>query len=171
MDLRTAGTEATMVVMDATVAVRQERLVGALVPVRMPRPRPSPQPMPVMPRRMALDPPMPRLDMSCPDRSGRLSVRPLLGQLGWLPTDHVSVDVVNGAVVVSPAAAGRHRVGSRGDLAIPAAARQMCGIEPHEPVMVAAYPGWDMLVIHSVDRVAHLLAEFHAGLVGGRDGR
>jgi hypothetical protein len=47
----------------------------------------------------------------------------------------------------------------------------MCGIDPHQPVLVVAYPAWEMLVIHSIDRVAQVLAEFHARLIGGRDGR
>jgi bifunctional DNA-binding transcriptional regulator/antitoxin component of YhaV-PrlF toxin-antitoxin module len=171
MDLRTAGTKATMVVMDATVAARQERLIGALVPVSVPRPRPSPPPMPVVPRHAASEPTTLVVDMARLDRSGRLSARPLLRRLGWRPGDSVSVDVVDGAVVIGPATAGRHTVGSRGDVAIPAAVRQMCGIDPHQPVLGVAYPAWEMLVIHSIDRVAQVLARFYARLVGGLDGR
>lgn len=103
------------------------------------------------------------------DRSGRLSVRPLLARLGWRPGDRVSIDIVHRAVVVVVAGTGRHALGSRGDLALPTAARQLCGIGPDQPVLVVAYPGRGMLVIHAVDMVTALLAEFHAQLLGDRD--
>ena len=103
------------------------------------------------------------------DRSGRLCERPLLAQLGWRPGDRVTIDVLHGAVVVVAALDGRHAVGSRGDLALPAAARQLCGINQHQPVLVAAYPTWDTLVIHPVDMVAALLAQLHTQLIGERD--
>jgi len=104
------------------------------------------------------------------DRSGRLSVRPMLTHLGWRPGDRVTVDVVHRMVVVV-AGAGRHALGCRGDLALPVAVRQLCGIDPHEPVIVAAYPARNMMVIQPLDPVTALLTEFHTHLVGDRHAR
>ena len=159
-----------MACMVSSFAVREERLIGALVPAWMARPRPVPPQMPLLPRREFSELAVPVLGMARLDRSGRLSVRPLLRRLGWRPGDRVSIDVLDAAVTVVAAMVGLHRVGGRGELALPAAARHMCGIEPLQPVLVAVYPSLDMLVIHSVDRVAALLAQSHARLIGGRDG-
>ena len=92
----------------------------------------------------------------------------MLARLGWRPGDRITMDVRNRAVVIV-AGAGQHALGSRGDLAVPVAMRQLCGISPEQPVMVAAYPAQSMLVIHAVYLVTALLAEFHTHLIGDRD--
>ena len=74
-------------------------------------------------------------------------------------------------VVVVVAGAGRHALGSRGDLALPVAVRQLSGIDPHHPVVVAAYPARNTLVIHPLDPVTGLLTASHTQLIGDRDAR
>jgi hypothetical protein len=66
-------------------------------------------------------------------------------------------------IVVAAVSAGRQQVvGSRGELPLPAAARQMCGIVTGLPVVLAAFPAHDLLVIHPARTVAELLADLHA---------
>jgi hypothetical protein len=61
-------------------------------------------------------------------------------------------------------------LGDRGELALPAAARQMCGIAASSAVVLATYPELDLLVVHPVSTVALLLNKHHARLAGTGDG-
>jgi hypothetical protein len=69
-------------------------------------------------------------------------------------------------LVIAAAPAGRHPVGSRGELPLPAAARTMCGIVAGQPVLLIAFPAHDLLVIHPASTVAQLLADLHAQAIG-----
>jgi hypothetical protein len=110
------------------------------------------------------------LDVARLDRSGRMSVRGLLKALGWRAGQKVDVDVVDGAVVFRSTATGRHAIGGRGELVVPAAVRQLCSIHTDQPVLLAAYPPVDLIIIHTVATVARLLADRHLHLLGGSDG-
>jgi hypothetical protein len=44
-----------------------------------------------------------------------------------------------GILVIVTAPAGRHAVGSRGELPLPAAARRMCGIVAGQPLLLAPF--------------------------------
>lgn len=142
----------------------EERLIGALVPTSIARPRPVPAPLPTLP---TLNLPTATgaddllLGVARFDHSGRVSARSLLRALGWRPGHRVDVGVVDGALVIGSLATGQHIVGSRGELSLPTAARQMCGIVPGPPQ--------DLLVIHPASTVARLLSEFHTRLAGAGD--
>jgi hypothetical protein len=112
------------------------------------------------------------LDVARLDRSGRLSARALLRALAWTASHRVDIDVCDAAIVVTASATGRHAVDRRGDLALPAAARHLCGIDTDQPVVLVAYPAAGLLVVHPVATVARLLAGLHHRLaVGGCDDR
>ena len=91
----------------------------------------------------------------------------MLRALGWPPGHRVEIDAIEGALVVGSAPSGRHAVGDRGDLALPAAARRLCGIAPGPPVLLVASVPEDRLVIHQASAVARLLGKLHARLVDG----
>ncbi|MFI6244429.1 hypothetical protein ACIBEF_31730 [Micromonospora sp. NPDC050795] len=74
-------------------------------------------------------------------------------------------------IIVTPADDGRHQVGSRGELPLPASARQMCRVEPGQPVLLAAFITHDLLVVHPVGTVARLLSDLHHQLSGGDSDR
>ena len=80
--------------MASSFAGREERLIGALVPPWMARPRPSAPPMPLLPRRQPSELAVPVLGVARLDRSGRLSVRPLLRRLGWRPGDRLATKLL-----------------------------------------------------------------------------
>ena len=61
---------------------------------------------------------------------------------------------------------GRHTVGGRGDLVLPATARHPCGID-NTHVVLAAYPAAGLIVVHPATTVARLLADLHHGLLLG----
>jgi hypothetical protein len=102
------------------------------------------------------------LEMARLDASGRFFSRGLLRALGWLPGRRVDAVVIGEAVVFGGSATGRQAVGSRGELAVPAAARSLAGIEDGLGVVLVAAVDEDLLVVHSHAAVARLLAEHYA---------
>jgi hypothetical protein len=148
-----------------------ERLVGALIPRPLPRRATPPAPMPALPTpRLVPDPDGWVLDVARLDRSGRLFARRLLTALGWPAGHHIDITVDAGALLINSGATGRHAVGARGVLAIPSAVRAMVGIDADHPVLLAAHPSSDLLVVYPAQVLARLLATVHGGFVGGRDG-
>ena len=147
----------------------EERLIGVVVPRPLPRPVPPPAVLPVLPvRHLPTDPDGVLLDVARLDRSGRLSARGLLRALGWAFGHRVAIDVVDGAITVRSAPTGRHTVGRRGELAVPSAARQLCGIGTAQRVVLAAYQSAGLIVVHPAAAVARLIADLHHRLyVGG----
>jgi bifunctional DNA-binding transcriptional regulator/antitoxin component of YhaV-PrlF toxin-antitoxin module len=148
-----------------------ERLIGVLIPRPLPRPRPDPAPLALLAARRSSPPCGPLvLEVARLDRSGRISIRRLLRVLTWDGGHRIDVAPhQGGAVLVTSAAAGRHRVTGRGELVLPAAARALVGIDVGDAVVLAADTSGDSLVIYSMRVVATLLAGVHArlGQVGG----
>jgi hypothetical protein len=149
----------------------REQPIGVLIPVPLTdRPRPRPAPIPMLPA------PRPPVDLSrgevvlgvaCPDRSGRVTERAVLQALRWTPGHRIGMRPHAGILVIASAPAGRHVVGSRGELPLPTAVRTMCGIAEGEPVLLAAFPARDLLVIHPASTIARLLADLHTQALGG----
>jgi hypothetical protein len=155
-----------MIAMKRTVRTGSEQLISALIPVPLSQPAPVAAPLPVLPaRRLPTDPQaLPLLDLARLDRSGRLSARAMLRGLGWGPGHRVDVAVVRGALLVASALDGAYALGSRGDLALPAAARTLCGMTVAEAVVVAAYARQDLVMVYPVGAVARLVHELHVRL-------
>ncbi|MFC5236002.1 hypothetical protein [Pseudonocardia zijingensis] len=101
------------------------------------------------------------------DRSGRFHERRLLQALSWLPGQQLALDVIHGLIVVRPSSTGPHVLDHRGALHLPAAARNMCGINPGLPVVLAASVPEQTVVIHPEKVVARLLATHYADQLGG----
>ncbi len=78
--------------------------------------------------------------------------------------------LADGVLVIARAASGPRAVRSRGELGVPVALRQMCGIAPESTVLLAASVAEDVLVVYPVALVAQLLIEFHAHFRGDGDG-
>jgi len=145
-----------------------EQLISALIPITA-APQPAPAPLPTLPVPAAPD----RLDLgptliaTCVvDRSGRVNSAPLLNALAWQPGDPVDVDLAHGTIVFRAARTGRHRIGSRGDLGIPAALRTMTGFEPDQHVLLVALLSHSVVVIHPASTVTRLLGRVHRRILG-----
>ena len=153
-------------------AVLEEQLIGALIPAARPVPVTDPPPLPALAALRLPAAPWSELvlDLARVDRSGRLSSRGLLRALGWSSGHRLEIDAVEGAVVVGSSPAGRWVVGSRGDIAIPAAVRGLCGIEVGESVVLVASVAEDRLVAHPASTVLRLIAGHHARPVKEDDG-
>ncbi|HEX5596431.1 MAG TPA: hypothetical protein VFX61_10495 [Micromonosporaceae bacterium] len=149
----------------------REQLIGALIPAPLSdRPRPRPAPMPALPAPRQPGDASPAevlIGMARPDRSGRVTERGLLRALGWPPGHCIDIHPHDGMLVIASALAGQHVVGSRGELPLPASARQMCGIVPGQPLLLAVLVAHDLLVIHPAGIVARLLADLHGQVIGG----
>jgi bifunctional DNA-binding transcriptional regulator/antitoxin component of YhaV-PrlF toxin-antitoxin module len=145
-----------------------ERLIGIVVPRPLPRPVPPPAVLPVLPaRHLPEDPDGVLLDVARLDRSGRLSARGLLRALGWTSGHRVAIDVIDGAITITSSVTGRHGVDRRGDLAVPAAARHLCGIRAGQAVVLAAYPPVGVIVVHPAATVVRLLTGLHHQVASG----
>ncbi len=127
--------------------------------------------MPALPARVAppvlADAPDLLLAMAFPSSCGRVTAQRLLHMLGWEAGHCLDVQPRQGMLVVGSADDGRHQVGSRGEVPLPAHARQMCGIEPGQPVLLAALVARNLLVVHPASTVTRLLADLHTELAGG----
>lgn len=106
-------------------------------------------------------------DVARPDPDGRVAARALLRALGWPSGHRLHVDVTDGLLLATTRPDGKHTIGARGALPLPAAARQLCGIHAHRPVLLAAIPARDLLVVHPSNTITRLLAERHAAVLGG----
>ncbi|MEV6810554.1 hypothetical protein [Micromonospora sp. NPDC051296] len=104
--------------------------------------------------------------MALPARCGRASAQHLLRALGWPPQHRIDIQPRPGMLVICSASDGHHQVGGRGELLLPASARQMCRIEPGQPVLLAAIVTHDLLVVHPISTVVRLLADLHTHLAG-----
>jgi hypothetical protein len=152
-----------------------EQLIAALLPdVTSLRSTPQPAPMPSLPA-----PASPRLNnpdrlllgIARLDRSGRVHELTLLRALGWGPGHELTLDTTDDLIVISSMSGGRHRIDNRSALALPAAARRMCGITSGLPVLLVAAVDEQVLVVHPAASVMRLLAAQYSTLIGTPDVR
>lgn len=152
----------------------REQLIAALMPDVERKPMPQVLPLPMLPT-LALprvsDPDTLLIGAARVDRSGRIHERRLFGALGWAPGHVLELDAVHGVIVIASVPGGRHRVDRRGAIALPAAARHLCGITFGPPVVLAAAQREQILVVHSTATVGRLLAAHYADVIGGTDAR
>lgn len=112
-----------------------EQLVAALIPRPLPLASPPTAPVPTLPA-----PPPPRdgaeemlFDVARPDTGGRVTAGALLRALRWPPGQCLTVDVADGAVLITSAPDGAHVVGTRKEIPLPAAARHLTPDRHHRP--------------------------------------
>lgn len=127
--------------------------------------------MPALPARVqlpaAVNPAELLLGWALPSRCGRVVAQHILRALGWQPGHHLNIQPHQGMLTIASAGDGRHKVGSRGQLPLPAYARRMCRIEQGQPVLLAALVIHDLIVVHPIGAVARLLADLHVEVAGG----
>jgi bifunctional DNA-binding transcriptional regulator/antitoxin component of YhaV-PrlF toxin-antitoxin module len=74
---------------------------------------------------------------------------------------------VDKVIVLVADPAGHHRVDKRGTVTLPAAARQMCGIERGPALLLVGKPRERTLFVHSATILARLLADFYDEILRG----
>jgi hypothetical protein len=154
-----------------------EQLISALLPdITTRRPALPPVSLPALPTLGPTgsgcagsdDPGSVLLGTARVDRSGRFHERLLLRALGWVPGRELDLHASRGTVVIIAALGGAHRIDHRGAIALPAAARRLCGIPAGRPVLLVAELHRRRLVVYPATAVAELLTEHGTGLIGTR---
>lgn len=143
-----------------------EQLIAALAPDFGAPQRPAPAPVPTLAAPLSHSTDALLVGAARIDRAGPVDARILLRALGWAPSHRLDLDTRHGIIVVASTPAGKHIVERRGAIALPAAARRMCGIEPGPPLVLAAAVRKQVLVIHPAATVAQLLTAHYRDLIG-----
>ena len=149
-----------------------EQLIGALIPQPLPRPSPAPPPLPTLPPpRAPSGADSIELHLARLDRAGRCSARTLLRRLGWTSEHRFAVDVIDGTILIQRHPSGRLLVDTRGELTLPAAPRQLCGISSGDQIVLAADLRRRQMNVYPVAMIVRLLTEHHVRLQDGRRDR
>ena len=82
------------------------------------------------------------------DASGRIADRTVTSALGWRGGDRLTLTADAGVVTARRDPAGMVTLPGRAYIAIPAALRRRCGLQPGDRVLLAAVPGEDTLVVY-----------------------
>ena len=83
------------------------------------------------------------------DASGRIADRAVTSALGWRGGDRLTLTADAGVVIARRDPGGMVTVPRRSYVAIPAALRRRCGLEPGDRVLLAAVPEQDTLAAYS----------------------
>jgi hypothetical protein len=105
------------------------------------------------------------------DRSGRVHERTLFRAVGWEPGHELAIDTVEDVIVIRSLAGGGHHMDDRRALALPVAARRMCGIAIGPPVVLVAAVPEQTVLIHPAITVIRLLAAHYRTLIGTHGAR
>jgi hypothetical protein len=106
---------------------------------------------------------------SCPGRSNRWAIphtrttadRAVITALGWHDGDRLTLTADAGVVTARRDTGGMITLPRRAYIAIPAALRRRCGLEPDDRVLLAAVPAEDTLAAYSL-AVVHQAIRAHS---------
>jgi hypothetical protein len=101
------------------------------------------------------------------DCRGRVADRAVVHALGWTPGTRLDIRETRGLLVVRTDAHGVFSVTMQGHLRLPAPVRHCCGLQRGDRVLLAAAPDRDLLIVYPPTALDDLLAQHHAGLLGG----
>jgi bifunctional DNA-binding transcriptional regulator/antitoxin component of YhaV-PrlF toxin-antitoxin module len=104
------------------------------------------------------------------DASGRVTSQAITRVLGWRPGDRLTMTADVGVVLARRDPYGMITVPARGTVAIPAALRHRCGLQPGDRVLLAVQPGEDTLAAYTFAVVDQALRA-HRPVPPGEAGR
>jgi hypothetical protein len=104
------------------------------------------------------------------DSSGRVADRAVTSVLGWRAGDRLTLTAAAGVVVARRDPGGLVTMPAKPYVAIPAAVRRRCRLEPGDRILLAVFPGEDMLAAYSFAVVDQAMRA-HAPLPRGEGGR
>jgi hypothetical protein len=84
------------------------------------------------------------------DSSGRVADRAVTNVLGWRAGDRLTLTAAAGVVVARRDPGGLVSMSAKPYVAIPAALRRRCGLEPGDRILLAVFPGEDVLAAYSM---------------------
>ena len=82
------------------------------------------------------------------DASGRIADRTVTSALGWSGGDRLTLTAAAGVVTARREPGGMITLPARAYIAIPAALRRRCGLQPGDRVLLAAVPAFDTLTAY-----------------------
>jgi hypothetical protein len=98
------------------------------------------------------------------DDRGRLADRSPLRILGWLPESSISINVLQGAVIVVTRSRGPGTITRQGHVRLPASVRHSCRLAPGARLLVAACPDHDLLAAYRTSTLEAMLLAYHMSL-------
>src|SRR5262245_8940612 len=101
------------------------------------------------------------------DCNGRVTDATVFGALGWAPGTRLSIREHGGLLLVTADRRGVFGTTGQGHLTLPATVRHWCGLVAGDRVLLAADPARGLLVVHPPAAVDAMIAQFHAGVLGG----
>jgi hypothetical protein len=101
------------------------------------------------------------------DRRGRIADHAIMHALGWQPGTRLDIRETRGLLLIHADPHGMFSVTTQGHLRLPAPIRHHCCLIPGDRVLLAANPSRDLLVIHPPAALDDMLAQRHAGILGG----
>ena len=153
-----------------------EPRVAALIPPDAPRSGPElgrlsdPLPLPPQPPEHAVT--AWRYSMVKIDASGRLASRALLETLGWSPATTLTLALWQGAAVLVRRDPNGTATADRGlRVNVPVALRARCALRSGDPVLMAASPAHQILLIYPVPFLDQLLSQTHELIRSGGQAR
>ena len=103
------------------------------------------------------------------DASGRIADQSVITAMGWRGGDRLTLTADAGVVTARRDLGGMVTIPRRGYIAIPAALRRRCGLEPGDRVLLAAAPAdetltaYSLAVVHEAIRAHGLFPHAHGG--------
>jgi hypothetical protein len=153
-----------------------EPRIAALIPPNSPRSGPElgrlsdPLPLPPQPPEHAAT--AWRYSLVKIDASGRLASRALVEALGWSPATNLTLALWQGAAVLirrDPNGTATADCSLR--VNVPVALRARCALRSGDPVLMAASPAHQILLIYTVPLLDQLLSQTHERIRSGDQGQ
>jgi hypothetical protein len=145
-----------------STATLASKIVSALVPGQTTRVPDLPEPLPLAEVNL---PPLPDgsmiYAMSRIDASGTLPATHSLNVLDWRAGDRLFICIAQNVVVLRRSARGLHVVPKKRSLVIPSIARQTCGIQAGDSLLLVAAPQHGVLLIHPTAVVDKMMRLYH----------
>ena len=83
------------------------------------------------------------------DASGRVADRVITSALGWRPGDRLTLTAATGVVIARRDPGGMVTMPVKPYVAIPAALRRRCRLQPGDRILLAVFPGQDALAAYT----------------------
>ncbi|MFC4063495.1 hypothetical protein [Actinoplanes subglobosus] len=128
---------------------RFDEPIAPLIPPALPPPQPAALDVGVLAPPAAPHSPL-LLDVARLGASGRFTSKALLRALGWQPAQPLALQLGDEAVVLTADPDGTLTVGTRGEIAVPAPARTMAGLDHSPTAALVADPDQATLTFHPV---------------------
>lgn len=96
------------------------------------------------------------------DTSGRVAHREISLALAWSPDDRLDVHVAASAIILRRSPDGALKAPRVPYIVFPADARHRCAITAGDNVLLAAAPGYGLVIVHTMSALDDMLARHYS---------